>query len=66
MNRTSGGCAGRWPTRGFYVTEAAVLALGAVTGLLGAAAPWFVVLLVYVCRVIASLRHPATAAAVVR
>ena len=31
---------------GFYVTEAAVPALGAVTGLLGAAAPWFVVLLV--------------------
>ena len=61
----------RWLRRtladpGFYVTEAAVLALGAVTGLLGAAAPWFVVLLVYVCRVIASLRHPATAAAVVR
>ena len=61
----------RWLRRtladpGFYLTEAAVLALGAVTGLLGAAAPWFVVLLVYVCRVIASLRHPATAAAVVR
>src|SRR5664280_2128305 len=31
----------------FYVTEAAVLALGAVTGLLGAAAPWFVLLLVH-------------------
>lgn len=41
----------RWLRRtladpGFYVTEAAVLALGAVTGLLGAAAPWFVLLLV--------------------
>ena len=40
----------RWLRRtladpGFYVTEAAVLALGAVTGLLGAAAPWFVLLL---------------------
>ena len=39
----------RWLRRtladpGFYVTEAAVLALGAVTGLLGAAAPWFVLL----------------------
>ena len=42
----------RWLRRtladpGFYVTEAAVLALGAVTGLLGAAAPWFVLLLVH-------------------
>jgi hypothetical protein len=42
----------RWLRRtladpGFYVTEAAVLALGAVTGLLGAAAPWFVFLLVH-------------------
>jgi len=41
----------RWLRRtladpGFYFTEAAVLALGAVTGLLGAAAPWFVLLLV--------------------
>ena len=30
---------------GFYLTEAAVLSLGAVTGLLGAAAPWSVPLL---------------------
>ena len=42
----------RWLRRtladpGFYLTEAAVLALGAVTGLLGAAAPWFVLLLVH-------------------
>ena len=42
----------RWLRRtladpGFSVTEAAVLALGAATGLLGAAAPWFVLLLVH-------------------
>ena len=42
----------RWLRRtladpGFYLTEAAVLPLGAVTGLLGAAAPWFVLLLVH-------------------
>ena len=42
----------RWLRRtladpGFYLTEAAVLAPGAVTGLLGAAAPWFVQLLVH-------------------
>jgi diguanylate cyclase (GGDEF)-like protein len=30
----------------FYVTEAGVLALGALTGLLGANAPWFVLLLI--------------------
>ena len=30
---------------GFYLTESAVLALGAVTGLLGVTSPWFVLLL---------------------
>src|SRR5664279_638538 len=46
---------------GFYVTEAAVLALGAVTGLLGAAAPWFVQLLVH-----GAGRHRVAGRAVVR
>jgi hypothetical protein len=60
MNRTSGGCAGRWPTR---VLPHRGRGVGArrVTGLLGAAAPWFVLLLVH-----GAGRHRVAGRAVVR
>jgi hypothetical protein len=46
MNRTSGGCAGRWPTRGSTSPRPRGAGTRRGEGLLGAAAPWFVLLLV--------------------
>ena len=44
--RTTPGSAAPWPIPCFYITEAGVLTIGALTGLLGANAPWFVLLLI--------------------